>query len=249
MVEYARWLYSRFLHTKGENVSVENLRMFVSDNLVTNEDFEYGHIDKLFSGNSGLTRNFKLYVKSSETKKRLIYTLQLYAIQHPNLLKEYYLRPSISNYYLNLGDFTRYRSQVILQSDDAVQKWIRERNRDYSLHSDVVIGGTAPYFFKNSQVGGGMYLVQPASGLSEALDIDNVWDYSQTNKIVSEESTTPPVKDFMIYSYRSSTNIEPYICNGGCRAGEDDGLKILGYRDEDNNPTYMSLLPLGLCKD
>ena len=148
-----------------------------------------------------------------------------------------------------MSDFTRYRCQVILQSDDAVQKWIRERNQDYSLHSDVVTGGTAPYFFKNSQVGEEMYLVQPASGLSEALDIDTIWGDSQTNKIVSEEAITPHVKDFMIYSYKSPTNIEPYVCNGGCRAGEDDGLKILGYRDEDNNPTYMSLLPLELCKD
>jgi len=249
MVEYARWLYSQFLHDKGENDSVENLRTFVSQNLVTYKGFKYGPIAKSFGANSGMTKNSKLYVKSSETKKRLIYTLQLYALQYPNLLKKYYLRPSISNYYLNLSDFTRYRCQVILQSDNAVQKWIRERNQDYSLHSDVVTGGTAPYFFKNSQVGDEMYLVQPASGLFEALDIDTIWADSQTNKIVSEEATTPPVKDFMIYSYRSPTNIEPYICNGGCRAGEDDGLKILGYRDEDNNPTYMSLLPLGLCKD
>jgi predicted outer membrane protein len=249
MVEYARWLYSRFLHSESGHDSIENLRRFVSENLVIDEGFEYGPIAKIFSTDSGLTKNSKLYVKSSETKKRLIYTLQLYTLQHPNLLKEYYLRQSISNYYLNVSDFTRYRCQVILQSDDAVQKWIRERNQDYSLHSDVVTGGTAPYFFKNSQVGEEMYLVQPASGLSEALDIDTIWGDSQTNKIVSEEAITPHVKDFMIYSYKSPTNIEPYVCNGGCRAGEDDGLKILGYRDEDNNPTYMSLLPLELCKD
>ena len=137
MVEYARWLYSHFLSKNGLQDSVKSLKSFIEGQIKVNEKYEYNHVAKTFSMNSGVSENGVLYVKSNETRKRLIYTLQLYALYHPEELKQYRLHTSISNYYLDVGDFTRYRSQVILQGDDAVLKWINERGQDYSLHNGV----------------------------------------------------------------------------------------------------------------
>lgn len=139
MVEYTRWLYSKFLEDQKMEESTESLQRFMRDFIRVNPSFKYGPVSKTFSMNSGITTDGVLYVHSIETKKRLIYTLQLFALQNPNELTAYRHRTTISNYYMNIGDFTRYRSQVILQGDNAVEKWINERERDYHLYDGAVI--------------------------------------------------------------------------------------------------------------
>ena len=138
MVEYVRWLYSKFLHDLNIDHSVKSIQRFIKNNIIVDPNYEYTHIAKNFKMDSGLTKEGKLYVKSEETLKRLIYTLQVYSMQHPIKLKQYRLHTSISEYYLNVGDFIRYRSQVLLQGDNAVLKWIRERDQDYFLHNGVI---------------------------------------------------------------------------------------------------------------
>ena len=138
MVEYARWLYSKFLSDNNLQDSTESLGVFIEKQIIIDKEYIYRNVVKTFSINSGLSQEGVIYVKSEETKKRLIYTLQLYALHHPEELKQYKSRASIYNYYMNVGDFERYRSQVILQGDNAVLKWIHERGQDYSLHDGVV---------------------------------------------------------------------------------------------------------------
>ena len=309
MIEYLRWLYSTFLNDEGVEDSVESLQKFIKQQIVVDPKFEYGHIAKNFNMDSGITKGGKLYVKSDETRKRLIYTLQLYALHHAAELKQYYLRTSISNYYLNIGDFTRYRSQVLLQGDDAVSKWIRERGQDYFLHDEVVtnnrmdelredigdlstklsalprsikLEGTrerlterledakseyeqlysvtigAPHFFQNPLVGSDrMYLYQASVGLPQALRICDTWNarrdargvgINDARTINESKEDSVPVEDFTLYSYQSPTKVTPYVCNEGCKSGEDDGVAVLGYKDDENEPTFISLLPLGPCR-
>ena len=302
MVEYARWLYSHFLSKNDEIDSVESLKTFIREQIRVDAKYEYGHVTKTFSMTSGISKDGVLYVKSDETRKRLIYTLQLYALHHPEELKQYKSRTSISNYYLNVGDFTRYRSQVILQGDDAVSKWINERGQDYFLHNEALTSNRmdeltesikklsarldvleesgqreaeqeriielreeqrleynqlysailgSPHFFKNRLVGGDeMYLYQTSIGLPQALRICDAWNKGSVNAartINKSNEDSIPVEDFTLYSYRSATKITPYVCDDGCRDGESDGVAVLGYRDDENEPTFVSLLPLGPC--
>ena len=255
MVEYVRWLYSRYLHDKNIEDSIKSLQAFVENSLETDENARYGPVAKTFNINSGITREGRLYVKSEEAKKRLIYTLRLFAMYHPSDLKEYYRRTSINNYYLNVADFTRYRSQVILQGNDAVVKWIRERDHDFSVHSEVVVGkdSSTPYFFKNPLVeAGDMCLLQPASGLPQSISIAKEWNEGRLNtarEVDSDKIVMDPKGDFTVYSYQSPTKIEAYVCEEGCRSGqEEDGVKILGYKDDDK-PVYTSILSLGPCEN
>ena len=254
MVEYARWLYSRYLDSENIEDSINSLQTFVEKHLETDENARYGPVAKTFSINSGITRDGILYIKSEEAKKRLIYTLRLFAMYHPSELKEYHRRTSINNYYLNVADFTRHRSQVILQGNDAVTKWIRERDHDFSVHSEVVVGKdtSTPYFFKNKLVeAGNMCLLQPAPGLPQSLNIAKEWYEGKLNtarEVEQDEKIAAPDDDFTVYSYQSPTKIEPYVCEEDCRSGQEDGVKILGYKN-DNKPVYLSVLSLGPCEN
>ena len=302
MVEYSRWLYSKFLSEKNIQDSVKSLRAFITTQIKVDKKYKYNHVAKIFSMTSGVSKNGVLYVRSDETRKRLIYTLQLYALHHPWELKQYKSRTSISNYYLNVGDFTRYRSQVILQGDNAVLKWVYERGQDYSLHNEVITSDKmdelreninelsarltrlqksskyddtreiltdrledekseyeklysvmlgSPRFFKNRLVGDNeMYLYQESVGLSHALRICDIWKrgVNDARTINESKEDSIPEKDFTIYAYQSPTKVTPYVCDDGCRTGENDGVTVLGYRNEENDPTFISLLPLGPCR-
>ena len=290
MVEYVRWLYSKFLGDKES--SIESLQQFVEQKIKVDEDYKYGHIGKNFNMNGGMTKKGVLIVNSEETRKRLIYTLQLYELNQPEDLKQYKSRTSISDYFLNVGDFTRYRSQVILQGDDAVLKWINERGQDYYLHNEVVTSDkmeelrksieklnrrkgleelleeknseyeqlelkmlNSPRFFKNSLMGDNeIYLYQEATGLPQALKICNNWTQKSFNdgrNINKSETELLPTEDFTLYSYQNPTNIIPYVCEEGCQLGSNskvnDSASVIGYKDYDNNPTFISILPLGSC--
>jgi antitoxin component of RelBE/YafQ-DinJ toxin-antitoxin module len=303
MVEYMRWLYSNFLSDKNIEDSIESLQEFINTRIKVDEKFNYGLVAKTFNKNSGMTIDGVLYVKSNETKKRLIYTLQLYALQQPEELKKYKSRTIMSNYYTNIGDFTRYRSQVILQGDNAVLKWINEREQDYSLHNDVIISErikdinnvvdelssrienlkilgsekelqeqleeqledleleyeelyslslNTPRFFKNSLVGNNqMYLYQQTVGLPQALKISRKWKkkiINDSKNVNDSDDKLVPEEDFTLYSYKSPTNITSYLCDdNSCIVGKSDEITLLGYKNSYNEPTFISLLPLGIC--
>ena len=252
MVEYVRWLYSKFLHNKEEDHSFPLLKKF-AEKIVIDEKFEYGPVKKTFSLNSGLTKDGKLYVKSLETKKRLIYTLQLYILYNLDDLKDYHNRTTISLYYKNVSDFTRYRDQVILQGPKAVEEWVKERSRDYTLHSDVITGDeVTPFFFKNPKIRDRIYLAQPAADLSQALQIDLQWDKHVVNRAneITKVDEELPTDDFIVYAYKNPSRVEPYVCQDedNCRAGKLKGPKeVLVYKNEKNDTVFLSMLPLETC--
>lgn len=256
ITDYSRWLYSRFLHNNGLDDSMESMYKFVNKQILVDADFEYGHVPKNFSLGSGVIRKGKLCVKSIEAKKRLIYTLQLYANHYPKEMRDYHKRTSITNYYMGAVDFTRHRSQVILQGDDAVSKWIRERNQDYSLYPGVLAdkSKTTPYFMKNDLLSDDIVLAQGASNLGDAIAISRVWrrkGYNDAERINKSKKERQINRKFTLYSYKSPTDIEPYYCDEGCTSGDRDlsSNKVLGYLNEENDPEFLSLLPLDECTE
>lgn len=242
MVEYLRWLYSTYLHENALDMSFETMEKFVNDDILINPEFEYGDIKTSFQKTSGVSAEGKLYVKSLETKKRLVYTLQLYMKYHAEELKKYYEKTNIPNYFENVTDFTKYRSQIILQGDDAVSKWIEERGKNYILHDDI--SDQNIYFFRNKLVGDDkIYIAQRVPTLNQAIATCNEWkDGKGANN--SDKVTDIDISDekFTLYSFQNNRKIEAYNCERGCRKGRSDGNEVLGYKD-DGDATFISLLP------
>jgi len=256
LTDYIRWYYSSFLFSDGNNIHSETtLLKFINDKIVIDENFEYGNISKNFTVNGGLSKDGKLCVKSEETLKRLVYTLQLFISQYPNEFEKYRSLVSISNYYLGIGDFTKHRSQVILQGNDAIIKWIIERRKDYSIYPGILPDKTEiPYFVKNKLMeNDNIFLVQEGKNLSSALDISNIWitkginDVNTINENEYSESDTD--EEYNIYSYRNTSDIKEYYCDKGCIEGVNiqNKKRIIGYKDEDQESHFLSVLSFGKC--
>jgi hypothetical protein len=250
LIEYTRWLYSRWLYEQNKTESSQELlEEFVIDYMRIKHDFEYGPIDKKFMWpNPSLGIGRKLCIKTIETQKRLIYTLQIFIQQHSNTLITYHLQHSLSDYYMYVTDFATYRTQVILEGNIAVKKWIDEQNRDYFLHPCIQpdVQDYNPYFFSNPLVGPGIYMLQPAESLDHALSISKTWNTRQINNTRADEIQHLKTYKFTIYAYINKLTINKLVFNADNPG--NDKLCVMAYKDDDNNSIYMSMLYMGKCK-
>jgi len=254
LTDYIRWYYSSFLFSKGLTHTDDNLSLFIGEKTEIDPGFQYGHISKIFSEDDGVSKNNNLCLKSEETLKRLLYTLEIFISRYSHEFEQYRLRRSISNYYLGVGDFTKYRTQVILQGDGAIIKWINERQKDYSIYKGIIPAkGLSPYFVKNSLIeDGNICLLQGASSLSSSLNISDTWNklnMNDSNVINENEETKIGDKEYNIYSYQSPSEIKEYSCDkkGYIPGGKDsNNTNLVGYR-QDDEVKFLSVLSLEKC--
>ena len=241
ILSYLFWLYSKYLNEKNETISLESIKRFINDNIEIIHDFEYGYVSKYYNMNSGIMKNSKLIVKSEETLKRLIYSLKLFSRQRINLLN-FYKKISIDDYYVEINDFDQYQFQVILQGNNAVEKWIEEQKLNYILFDSVQLNMLLkPYFFKNKLINDKIYLAQNTNTLQKAILIAQIWNEQGYNiggdPIIEDENI---YDKFFLYSYKNSNNIKQYTVGGQATKGDPI---LLGYR-VNNDSFYTVLLEL-----
>jgi hypothetical protein len=192
---------------------------------------------------SGVMYNSKLVLKSQETLKRIIYSLKLFSRQRINLLN-YYKNNSIENYYVDLTDFDQYHFQVILEGENAVEKWVDEQELNYTLYDSVQVDKLVkPYFFKNNLVNNQIYLAQNTSSIQKAIKIAQTWNNDGYNIGAEPELDDEDdiEADFLLYTYKNSKDITPY--KFGKSNLTDNNIIILGYKVE-TEPNYTVLLNL-----
>lgn len=239
IVEYMFWFYSKFLRYNRETELVpERMVAFANQYFIIDPLFEYGNVPKTFSETSGVMSNGKLVLRSQETLKRLLYVLRLEAIRNPKKLLTYYQRETIENFYIDITDFDQYQSQVILQGEDSLEKWSKERKVNYKLHNDILLGDS-PYFFKNKKVGGNnLFLAQNTDSIEKAISIAQTWyenGYNPTNTV-----TEAGLVEFTLYAFGGSDNIKSYSVQG---LNYPQNIKILGYNINDES-LFTVLLPV-----
>ena len=242
MTEYTYWLFSKYLNENNiVNISTEEIEKFVQEKIRINSSFSYGFVGKTFSMENGLMEDGKLVVKSTESLKRLIYTLRLFTRRYKQKLLDYHNRKVIENYYVDITDFDQHQFQVILQGDESVDKWIREKKIKYNLYNQVQISYSFPYFFQNVLIGSDIYLAQNTSTIEKAISISQTWQQfgynSDPNYLVS--SYEQPT--YTLYRYINAEDITPYIIQGMETRFD---IRILGYKLEDGQSMFTSLLKL-----
>jgi len=189
-------------------------------------------------------KNNKIVLKSEESLKRIVYSLKLFTRQRNKLLN-YYKNISIEDYYLDLTDFDQYQFQIIVQGENAVQKWINEQKLNYKLYNSIQLNMLLePYFFKNKLISNKIYLAQNTTSLQKALNISNVWKNDGYNiggdpKI---NETDKIEQTFLLYSYKNSKDIIAYVMHNEGSLTKDTPI-LVGYKVGDDT-FYTVLLDL-----
>lgn len=245
IVEYTYWLYSNYLQETKQNISLDTILDFFNKNIEIDTNFEYGKIEQKFSNkNKSIIKNGKLIVNSDELLKRLIYTLQLYIQNNRNAILEYYKRKIIENYYINITDFDNFQSQIILQGDNSVNKWINEQNLKYLLYNSIQINSNEPYFFRNEIINNEIFLAQNTESIKKGLQIIDIWFKYKYNPVNVENNNSNIKKySYTFYKYINPTNIKKYKVNG--KKSYVNNINIIGYKtNDDSTLKFTVLLPL-----
>ena len=83
----------------------------------------------------------------------------------------------------------------------------------------------------------------------EKKDPSDTWNRSRDTRglgINDAQSINKDKEEAIFGFYRSPDNIDTYVCTEeGCISGEKDGATVLGYRNDENDPVFISLLSLG----
>ena len=229
ITEYLFWLYSKYT---GDSVSE-----FFNEKIIVIPDYAYGIVSKTFDQNSPILRDGKLVVTSDEMRKRLYFVLSLALTRKPLEIAEYRNKTYLSNFYVDVTDFTEYSSQVVLEGDFSVQKWISEYTSPYRLFNSINVGSMLPYFFSSPQIDdGGVCIVQNAGSLEEALSVSLNWFIKGYNKV----SSTQAMREKPSYTLYELDNGRSHRV-----VGVDDGFphKILTYKvaDESHYSAVLSL--------
>lgn len=239
ITEYLLWLFSTYLQKRNiSEVSDSVLAHFAQKTFKIEENHEYKQVPKVFSLDNSIVNNGKLILKSEEMAKRLMYILKMYSIRDMKTLREYHNRKGIKNYYEDITDFDYHSNQVILQGDDAIDKWRQENRLSIELQSGIVIGTKLPYFFRNKLVKDEIFLAQNTNTLQSAISIGITWKNSNYNNIDVLNLENYKKYGFILYSYINENNITERKVQG-----ENTGIKILGYKLKGTS-RYTVLLPL-----
>ena len=241
LTEYLFWVFSKYIQDDNiSNITDKTLSKFAKKYFVIEENHQYEMVPKIFDNNNGkVMRDGKIIVQSEEMIKRLMYVLKLFSIRDIKTLRNYYIRNAITHYYVDITDFDYYPSQVILQGEDSIDKWIQESKLSTTLQKGIVIGQNTPYFFKNNLVDGKVFLAQNANSLQMALDISKNWQKSGYNSGIDTDITNKKYK-FTLYSYVNPENITIQQVLGKDTQKE---IRIIGYKLE-GSPFYTALLEL-----
>lgn len=150
-------MFSEYIRDENiQKITIPHIQNFVRSKTQIKENWKYKNIRNYFDmKNSGIIGNGKIILDSVELLARLLFTLRLSLIQNYQNIIDYHKLIFIENFYEDLTDFRIFPSQVILQGEDAVDKWITERNYDSTLYSKILPDRSSnnPYFFKNNLIG------------------------------------------------------------------------------------------------
>jgi hypothetical protein len=244
ILSYVYWLYSKYLFDQNKTISLDTIAEFIDKFTVVIPDFEYGYVSKFFDMKSGVMKDNKIVLKSEESLKRIVYSLKLFSRQRNKLLN-YHKNLSIEEYYVDLTDFDQYQFQVIVQGENALEKWINEQKLNYKLYNSIQENMMLkPYFFKNELISDKIYLAQNTTSLQKALNIANVWKDDGYNiggdpKI---DETDNIDQTFLLYSYKNSKDITAYVMHNKGNV-TNDTPKLVGYKIGDES-FYTVLLDL-----
>ena len=226
LVEYTFWLFSKYLNSsKTEEITDKVLANFAKKMIVIDDKFEYKIIPKKFSEDSEILRGGKLVVPNEDGLKRLMYTLKLFSMRDTLTLRDYYLKENISQYYVDITDFDSVNTQVILQGEDSIDKWIYESRFILKLYSNINFGYTLPYFFKNDYIEDQVFLAQNVDTLNKALQISIDWNTKGYNPVYVKNE--PLSYSFNLYTFNEEQVVKTEVMG---KNKTNYPINIIGYK-------------------
>lgn len=229
---YMLYLFSAYISDNKLELSDRTVSDFVREKILIVPYINYGMISKKFNTNEGgFIRDGKFVLKTEEVLKRLVYVLRLEIFRNPSKVIDYHLKKIVENSISNISDFELYPSQIIIEGEESLEKYIKEKNMVFTLEKDVVKDGAEqPYFSEFMDI---VYLAENVHTIQEARSLQYNWNTLHYN-------TVQPLQDARVdiglYVFENADNTDLVH-------GTEQDPKVLGYKinGEDTHTVLLTL--------
>ena len=220
LTEYNYWLFSKYCYEKSIMLSTEFeqkdldiglLNRYVDEKFIYIDNYLYERPVQMFSLDSTMIRDGKLIISgmgSRESAKanaddivqRLIYTLRIkqlsipsviFGMENYNSLQFYYKKLTISNYYQNVTDFTKYPHEIIFPSTLAIKLYKQQQSQSIQLFTQINTNLTYPYLLQSELTNNKIVLCHNTNNLTIAYNIGVVWEMQKFNPMEPFTKTIP----------------------------------------------------------
>lgn len=261
LVEYIMWMFSHWhkFH-KGNLADKEYIKNFAENNFVIVPDHEYPvTIPRRFDeALAGIFIHGKFAVASDDIRNRLIYSLQLKLKHNIEEVINYWQRNYIKDYYIDITDFDKQDTYIILYGKDMIKSWSKSKIPQYDLNDrviypneskrskasaiidpDIILTEREPYFIQLENLPIPMntmiFIAQEATDIGNALYICQTWNSQNINPGKSNKKISYK-NPFIYISYNSPYEYSAQQINGNSM------LIVLQFKYEEKIYT-LSLLP------
>ena len=241
-------IFSSYIHKNVSNksqVNIEDIKEFLRKHVIINPNFKYSKISKYFNDNvNSLYKNDKIIIKNDELLKRLLFLLMMKLNNDYHEIINYYKKIYMDNYYIDVNDFDHYDSQVIIQGENSIEKWIETKTYKNLLYYTVMPDFTHDYFLriKKSQhtiFNSKIYLAKNVNTLLDAIQEAILWNVKNSDSDIDYEYNSE-IPMFTLYNYKCKNIVEKYNILG---YPNNYNIKIIGYK-MDNISKFTVLLTL-----
>lgn len=246
LLEYTYYLFSIFMK-KNEllppDIEYEHFKIFSNTSFIVDPSVKY----KLLSREWQLLDNpmidvtkveedtrYKIVVQTESTRVKLMYMLRQKLFMNPDQLMEYSETKYMSNYYVNITDFTPQINTIVFENAQNLEKY--QQRIDKTLDEgefEVNPNATKPYMLYKliPELSHHTFVMQPALSLEHAIYTCDAWNKLGVNK--TGLSIKHPCTQFL---WKSAYDYTVFKQEGGERH-----LVAVFYNGE--KVIYQSILP------
>jgi hypothetical protein len=194
-----------------KDLDIGLLNRYVDEKFIYIDNYLYERPVQMFSLDSTMIRDGKLIISgmgSRESAKanaddivqRLIYTLRIkqlsipsviFGMENYNSLQFYYKKLTISNYYQNVTDFTKYPHEIIFPSTLAIKLYKQQQSQSIQLFTQINTNLTYPYLLQSELTNNKIVLCHNTNNLTIAYNIGVVWEMQKFNPMEPFTKTIP----------------------------------------------------------
>ena len=175
LLECFIWKFSNYLKNIDESEPFDDIiERFKNDHTDLVKDFEYSLPVPEF----GIITDHKIIKIGGKDPEKtldyLIYSLKLLFINNYALVKNYYKKKYLSNYYKNVYDFRKNENEYLFNNIDIIYDIIKKSDR-IILHDELMYDTIDPYFIKMKfpEISEKIYLCQVVNTKDDAMYLCN----------------------------------------------------------------------------
>ena len=141
LTEYMLFMFSKYYHKHKSEITTDYLIEFTNKYFSIDENYEYDltNITRNFTNANTLITDNKLIIPNIIVLKKLLYILRLHLKDDYENTLNYRDNKFINNFYNDIRDFNSYTTEILIENQQNLIKFIDNKTNNYQLYDTLKI--------------------------------------------------------------------------------------------------------------